>query len=85
MQFIQRRAPFQCLLLVFFRPPTPTPPTPPTLLAETMDIDIRRCWDAASDHNMGVRLEGGHLELNIKSLDDAFAHALFLAASASKH
>ena len=77
VQFIQRRrlnAP-----AVFFRPHTDTP-NAADALAETMDIDIG-AWDAASDHNMGVRLEGGHLELNIKSADDAFAHALFLAAS----
>ena len=77
VQFIQRRrlnAP-----AVFFRPHTDTP-NAADALAETMDIDIG-AWDAASDHNMGVRLEGGHLELNIKSADDAFAHAFFLAAS----
>ena len=75
VQFIQRRrltAP-----AVLFRPHTGDP-SAADALADTLDVDLGS-WDAANEKNMGVRLEGGYLELNIKSADDAFAHAFFLA------
>ena len=63
---------------VFFRPHSDTPAAQ-DVLADKLDIDLES-WDSASDLNLGVRLEGGYLELNIKAGDDAFAHAFFLAA-----
>ena len=66
--------------------PTPTPPNAADAPSPRRWTSTSApAWDAASDHNMGVRLEGGHLELNIKSADDAFARPFFLAAIASKH
>ena len=63
---------------VFFRPHGDTPSAQDEI-ADKLDIDIEG-WDSTNDNNLGVRLEGGYLELNIKAGDDAFAHAFFLAA-----
>ena len=63
---------------VWFRPQGSDPNATDTL-AEKLDVDLG-AWDGASENNVGVRLENGHLELRIKAGDDAFAHAFFLAA-----
>ena len=62
---------------VWFRQHTGDPDAKDTL-AETLETDVG-AWDGA-EHNLGVRLQDGHLELRIKAGDDAFAHAFFLAA-----
>ena len=64
---------------VFFRPHADTPHAKDAL-AGALDIDIGS-WDSANENNLGVRLEDGYLELDIKAADDAFAHAFFLAAA----
>ena len=40
---------------------------------------ISACGTPRATRNLGIRLEGGYIELRIKSGDDAFAHAFFLA------
>ena len=63
---------------VWFRPQG-SDPNAVDALADKLDVDLG-AWDSASENNVGVRLENGHLELRIKSGSDAFAHAFFLAA-----
>ena len=63
---------------VWFRPQG-SDPNATDALADKLDVDLG-AWDGASENNVGVRLENGHLELRIKSGSDAFAHAFFLAA-----
>jgi hypothetical protein len=75
VEFLQKRrlnAP-----AVWFRPQG-WDPSASDALAETLETDLGM-WDAASDRNLGVRLEAGYIELRITSGDDAFAHAFFLA------
>ena len=62
---------------VFFRPNTGEPDAKDAL-ADVLTTDLG-AWDGP-EHNVGVRLDGGHLELGIRAGDDAFAHAFFLAA-----
>ena len=62
---------------VWFRPQG-SDPEAADALADKLDVDLG-AWDGP-EHNVGVRLENGHLELRIKAGDDAFAHAFFLAA-----
>ena len=62
---------------VWFRPDG-ADPNAVDALADKLDVDLG-AWDGP-EHNVGVRLENGHLELRIKAGDDAFAHAFFLAA-----
>ena len=62
---------------VWFRPQG-ADPNADDALADKLDVDLG-AWDGP-EHNVGVRLENGHLELRIKAGDDAFAHAFFLAA-----
>ena len=62
---------------VWFRPQGADPEAADAL-ADKLDVDLG-AWDGP-EHNVGVRLENGHLELQIKAGDDAFAHAFFLAA-----
>ena len=63
---------------VFFRPHTGDP-NAKDALSEAMEIDLET-WDEANPNNLGVRLDGGWLELAIKADGDAFAHAFFMAA-----
>ena len=63
---------------VWFRPQG-ADPNADDALADKLDVDLGS-WDGP-EHNVGVRLENGHLELRIKAGDDAFAHAFFLAAA----
>ena len=65
------------LSAVWFRPHG-ADPNADDALADKLDVDLGS-WDGP-EHNVGVRLENGHLELRIKAGDDAFAHAFFLAA-----
>ena len=65
------------LSAVWFRPQG-SDPNADDALADKLDVDLG-AWDGP-EHNVGVRLENGHLELRIKAGDDAFAHAFFLAA-----
>ena len=65
------------LSAVWFRPQG-ADPNADDALADKLDVDLGS-WDGP-EHNVGVRLENGHLELRIKAGDDAFAHAFFLAA-----
>ena len=62
---------------VFFRPNTGEPDAKDAL-ADDLTTDLG-AWDGP-EHNVGVRLDGGHLELGIRAGSDAFAHAFFLAA-----
>ena len=63
---------------VWFRPQG-SDPNATDALADKLDVDLG-AWDGVAANNVGVRLENGHLELDIKAGDDAFAHAFFLAA-----
>ena len=65
------------LSAVWFRPHG-ADPNAEDALADKLDVDLGS-WDGP-EHNVGVRLENGHLELRIKAGDDTFAHAFFLAA-----
>ena len=60
--------------------PIPIPPTPSTPWPRR-SISTSESWDSTNEKNLGVRLDGGYLELAIKASDDAFAHAFFLAAA----
>ena len=62
---------------VWFRPQG-SDPEAADALADKLDVDLG-AWDGP-EHNVGVRLENGHLELRIKAGDDAIAHAYLLAA-----
>ena len=62
---------------VFFRPHTDDPDAKDAL-ADVLETDVA-AWDGP-EHNLGVRLQNGHLELGFKAGDDAFANAFFLAA-----
>ncbi len=75
VEFITRRR--LNLPAVWFRPQG-SDPNAVDALADKLDVDLG-AWDGP-EHNLGIRLENGHLELRIKAGDDAFAHAFFLAA-----
>ena len=62
---------------VFFRPNTGDPDAKDAL-ADELTTDLG-AWDGP-EHNVGVRLDGGHLELGVRAGSDAFVHAFFLAA-----
>ena len=62
---------------VWFRP-NAGDPSAADALADDLSVDLES-WDGP-EHNLGVRLQDGHLELAIKAGDDAFVHAFFLAA-----
>ena len=62
---------------VWFRP-NGADPSAADALADDLSVDLES-WDGP-EHNLGVRLQDGHLELGVKAGDDAFMHAFFLAA-----
>jgi hypothetical protein len=75
VEFITRRR--LNLPAVWFRPNTGAVDAADAL-ADKLEVDLG-AWDGP-EHNLGVRLQDGHLELSLKAGDDAFAHAFFLAA-----
>jgi len=62
---------------VWFRP-NGNDPSAADALADDLFVDLES-WDGP-EHNLGVRLQDGHVELGVKAGDDAFMHAFFLAA-----
>jgi hypothetical protein len=64
---------------IFFRPHT-AEPNAKDALAEALEVDLET-WDHDNPNNLGVRLDGGFVEMQIKADGDAFAHAFFLAAA----